>query len=235
MNRFLKVFLLICCITVVFISVSNINVSSRKGVDSQLYTIRMPLYLKVLDFLDRHFNYQLLVNSIITDKQSDEARVLSVFEWTHNNIKKMPEGLPVVDDHVWHIIIRGYGQSDQSCDVFTTLCNYAGIKAFYLLLNLPDSKKRVPLAFVLLSRKWYVFDPYNGVYFINSEGDLVDLEFMKSKKDWQMKLLNQSVHKHIDYETCLENIPELSNSVLYRANIQSPLNRLRFELKKWIK
>ena len=65
---------------------------------------------------------------------------MEIFIWTCENIRKQPDGLPVIDDHVWHIIIRGYGEPDQSSDVFTTLCNYAGIRAFYALASYAGSK-----------------------------------------------------------------------------------------------
>ena len=46
-----------------------------------------------------------------------KKKTLKIFIWTHKNIRKAPEGLPVIDDHVWHTIIRGYGINDQSSDV----------------------------------------------------------------------------------------------------------------------
>ncbi len=114
----------------------NINVTTEQCINYRCHSIRIPLYLKVLDFFDRHYHYKQLVREIIKNEKTDEGRVIKIFTWTYGNIRKVPSGFPVIDDHVWHIIIRGYGANDQFQDVFSTLCNYAGLEAnFYYLFN----------------------------------------------------------------------------------------------------
>ena len=128
----------------------NIKVTTRQGVNYQVHTIRIPLYLKILDFMDRHYNYKQLVQRIIKNEHDKQERVMKIFSWTYHNIRKQPEELPVVDDHVWHIIVRGYGVSDQSCDVFATLCNYTGIDAFFHSFKEEGKDEKITLSFAKL-------------------------------------------------------------------------------------
>ena len=111
----------------------NFTVTTQKGVNFKVQTIKIPLYLKALDFFDRHYNYKLITKRIIRDAQNEQDKAMKILEWTYKNIKRQPKELPVIDDHVWHIIVRGYGLNDQFSDVFTTLCNYAGMDAFFTL------------------------------------------------------------------------------------------------------
>lgn len=233
MKRFFIYFLVIIFMVTIVILVLNINATTQKGINYQWRSIKLPLYLKILDFFDRHYNYRQLVKSIIADAKTDEERVMKIFEWTYKNLKKSPDGFPVVDDHVWYIIVRGYGESDQLCDVFTTLCNYADIEAFYLLVSTADRKKRIPLGFVKLSRKWYIFDPYRGVYFKKPEGGLADIDFIKSNNSWIIE--TKGSESNIDYSIYFQSLPMIKKNVLNRANIQSPFNRIIFGFKKWIK
>src|SRR3989338_7277520 len=91
---------------IIAIVLLNIEVTSLQGINGQIHAIRMPLYLKMLDFFDRHYNYMLLTKRITGDARTDEEKTLKLLGWTHANIRKIPDGFPVVDDHVWHIIVR---------------------------------------------------------------------------------------------------------------------------------
>lgn len=212
----------------------NINVTMQRGINYQWQTIKLPLYLKILDFFDRHYNYKYLVKGIIKDVKEDEERVMKIFEWTHKNIRKVPVGLSIIDDHAWYIIVRGYGTDDQSSDVFTTLCNYAGINAFFSWISSQDNSSSIPLSFVKIGKKWYIFDPYRSVYFKNTQGDeLVDVETIKSKNLW---LVASSYKKEleIDYAIYFNNLASIEEIGLIRSNIQSPLKRIKYEIKKWL-
>jgi hypothetical protein len=63
---------------------------------------------------------------------TDQQKAKAIFEWKIKHIVKQPPQLPVIDDHPWHIIVRGYGMADQMADVFAVLSNYAGLKSFFL-------------------------------------------------------------------------------------------------------
>lgn len=210
----------------------SIEVTTKQGVDGDVRSIKIPLYLKILDFADRHYNYKALVKRITAGAKTDEEKAMRIFEWTSSNIKKNPPELPVLDDHVWHIIVRGYGVGDQSQDVFTTLCNYAGYDAFFSAVYVEKPKKGKILSFVKMGNSWKVFDAYNGVYFLNEEGVLAGVDDLLSGGWKAVSVSNGDISQ--DYKECFVNL----NAVDYdkwrtsRSAIQSPLRRLIFWLNK---
>lgn len=210
----------------------NLTVTTKQGVNYELRTIKLPLYLKLLDFFDRHYNYAYLVKNITQNSKSDKDRVVALLEWTYNNIKKRPQDLAVVDDHVWHTIIRGYGVEDQFSDVFSTLCNYAGIKAFYSWVNSSELSSRMTFSFVKIKNKWYVFDPYRDIYFVDKEGGLADINMLKSLEGGWMPSGVGDFLEPLNYASYFKNMSLPSDNGLSRANIQSPLNRFYYAIKK---
>lgn len=228
--RFCLVFFLIAG----SVTLLNIETTTRQGVNFEVSIIKIPIYLKVLDFFDRNYNYRNIVSKIIKKSDTPEERVMKLFSWTYNNIKRVPEGYPVVDDHVWHIIVRGYGTDDQHQDVFTTLCNYAGIDAFFDFIYSKDKIYMRPLSFVKLNNSWRIFDSYSSLYFRNNIGEIASLEDIKGG-DWQVFNAAGLVKQNSDYAQYFENLPFVKNIGLKRANIQSPLRRLIFEVQKYLK
>ncbi|TAN62098.1 hypothetical protein EPN16_02275 [bacterium] len=222
-------FLLIPAAGILFLL--NVNVTIRQGINGVVKDVRMPLYLKLLDFFDRHYNYLNLARAITHNADSEMDRAFKLFSWTIANIRKVPEGFPVVDDHVWHIIVRGYGASDQSQDVFTTLCNYSGLRSFFgLVYERPGAGKRKAFSFVKIDGDWRVFDAHAGVYFVDSRGKLSSISQISSG-DWQVK--NTFGNKtRTDYETYMANLEGINDTGFRRANIQSPVKRLLFEIKE---
>lgn len=231
-NKISKIFLWLSGFAVVIV-VLNFQSTTRQGVDYNVRTMKIPLYLKILDFFDRHYNYKTTVKRIIGDLKGDEEKALRIYEWTHRNIRENPPGYPVIDDHVWHIIVRGYGVDDQSNDVFSTLCNYAGLDAFYDWVNI-GNQDRIALSFVKINRLWRIFDPYNGVYFKNKKGELASIEDVLSG-NWQVQKLDALRVATVDYNKYLSGLRAIKGTGFLRANIQSPLRRLLYQLKRWLR
>lgn len=218
------------------IALLNMKVTMLQGVDYKVSRITLPLYLKVLNFYDRHYNYKWLAKRITGHLDTREDKVLRLFHWTHETIKPQPESLPVMDSHVWDVYVRGYGVSDNFHDLFSTLCNYIGTDAFFIKLYLRDTGKGINLSFVRIKRGWVVFDPYNGIYFRNHTGELATIEEI-IEQDWHIVKLSQTNFSETNYEQYIvENLPRIKkfSSRLIRANIQSPINRLRFQLHIWL-
>lgn len=225
----MKKYLIIFIVFLLIIFSFNINVTTRKGVNYAWSSVRIPLYLKLLDFFDRHYNYKYLVNEIVVPSQTEEDKVIKILEWVNRNILRPPKGLPLIDDHVWHIIVRGYGTSDQFSDVFTVLCNYAGMEAFFTGIYPSDKSRKRHFSFVKINKKWFVFDPYCGVYFKNKDtGGLVDLENIRSALVYSVA----NREEEVDYAQYFNSFPSIKEIGLNRANIQSPFRRLLFELNK---
>lgn len=231
MKKNLSVFIAAVLIVISLGSLLNRQTSIQQCVDYRCRAITMPLYLKLLDFFDRHYNYRHLVKSITKGANTEEEKIMKLFIWTHHNIRRLPKDLPVMDDHVWYTIVRGYGVNDQFSDVFTTLCNYSGIEAFFFTVSTIDKKESFPFAFVKVDKKWVIFDPYHGIYFINNSGGFVDLGDLKSN-NWRLRGLEKEAQGSLDYPALFANLGDIGNIGLTRSNIQSPLNRLRFEIKR---
>jgi hypothetical protein len=151
----------------VLVGVANIPTTTYQGVNFIVSPRTLPAYVKALDFVDRDANYRGLARQIVGQSSSDEARLRAVFDWTRANIRDTPAGFPVVDDHVWHIIVRGYGEDDQKADVFTTLLTYAGVPAYWIFIG---PRPELALSFVKMAGVWRVVDVGNGVMFRSRDG-----------------------------------------------------------------
>ena len=225
------VFLLFLC----SIALLNKKVTMLQGVDGKVLKITLPLYLKVLNFYDRHLNYKWLARQITGHLDTREDKILRLFHWTHETIKPQPESLPVMDGHPWDVYVRGYGCVDNIHDLFSTLCNYIGVDAFFTRFYARDTSS-INLSIVRIKRGWVVFDPYNGIYFRNNTGDLATIEEI-NEQNWHIVKLSQTDISKANYEQYIvENLPRIKRlgSSLIRANIQSPINRLRFQLHIWL-
>jgi len=206
-----------------------------QGVDYKVSSITLPLYLKVLNFYDRHLNYKWLAKRITGHLDTREDKILRLFHWTHETIKPQPESLPVMDSHVWDVYVRGYGVNDNFHDLFSTLCNYIGADAFFTTLYIKDSGRGIQLSFVRIKRGWVMFNPHKGFYFRNHTGDLATIEEI-IEQDWHIVTLAQTDISKANYEQYFdENLPYIEKiaSGFTRANTQSPINRLKYQLHKW--
>lgn len=232
-KRFL-LFLIILVLAASFF-ILNIEVTTRQGINYTVYTLKIPLYLKVLDFYDRHFNYKWLAHRIINGKITEEEKVIAVFNWTIENIARQPKELRTVDDHVWHIIVRGYGTHDQLSDVFTTLCNYSDIDAFFARFSNKDKASKMPLSFVRINERWRVFDPYNRSYFVRGDGSLASIKDI-ADGNWKVNIEKENMDepkvKYSDYITEILAIDLEKSHKWSRANIQSPVNRFFYGVFK---
>lgn len=231
-----KIFLISFLGLVCVIAFLNIQVTTRQGINYKVSTLKMPLYLKAIDFYDRNFNYKWLAQKITKDKNSDRDKVMAIFEWTTKNILQQPKELPVVDDHVWHIIVRGYGTGDQFSDVFTTLCNYAGFEAFFYRLANKEGSRRITFSFVRICDKWHIFEPAAGIYFLNYSGAFVPVADM-AQKNWTPVCIGGALEPEKDYTDYFREISLIDFAKIHRysrANIQSPINRFIYGIRKYL-
>jgi hypothetical protein len=156
--------------------VANLEVSTRQGVNFEVSSHRMPLYLKAFEFLDRDAQYKQLAGEITDGVRSEQGRLVAIFDWMARRIQPAPLGWPVIDDHILNIIIRGYGTSDQRADVFATLLTYAGVPAFWQNVKAAATGDGVVLTFARVDGRWVVADAANGFLFRNDTGDLATAE-----------------------------------------------------------
>ena len=226
------IFLLFLC----SIALLNKKVTMLQGVDYKVSRITLPLYLKVLNFYYRHYNYKWLANQITGHLDIKEDKILRLFHWTHETIKPQPESLPIMDGHVWDIYIRGYGTRANFHDIFSTLCNYIGTDAFFTVLNSKGRGRDIMLSFVRIKRGWVAFDPHRGIYFRNHTGGLATIEEMH-EQDWHIVTLAQTdISKAYCKQYFDENLPPMIEKIgsgFTRANTQLPINRLKLQLHRW--
>lgn len=204
--------------------------TTMQGIDYKVRSESLPLHLKIFDFFNRHYHYKLLANAIIGSAKTGEEKVLAILKWTYANIKRQPKELPVIDDHVWHIIIRGYGVDDQFQDVFSTLCNYAGIPAFLTTVKSSENGDEKWLSFVKLKNGWTVFDSYNGIYFKTDTGAIAYLDDIQSGNWTTISIAADKKMNYNKYISGMKNI-NYENWKYSRPAIQSPIRRVLFWLK----
>jgi len=207
----------------------------------------IPVYLKILNFYDRHFNYKYLAEKITIGAKSRHDRVLSLAAWVHNNIRKIPNGVDVVDSHPWTIIQRRLGEPDQFSDILSVLLVYSGVESFFREIDtkavLPLYKRgEYPLTFFKIKDIRSVLDPYQGVYFVDEKGNFASLSDLREGR-WKMvnfeNKLVQDESLFQFYSKLLSLLPsssEINRTNIYgrggRANIQSPTGRFLYEIHK---
>jgi hypothetical protein len=163
MKKFIIKLLLIVLTVVLVATILNVSVITKQGVNYKVREIRMPLYLKLLDYVDRHYNYKNLVVNILGDTRDDGAKAIKILNWVNANVRKNPAELPVIDDHPLNILIRGYGERDQFEDIFTILCTYAKMKAFYGMFR-NNSGGYYFVSFVKVNGRWCPISAYARTY-----------------------------------------------------------------------
>jgi len=153
-------------------------VTTRVGIDYQWSERRIPLYEKAVNFLSRDLQTRRLVRELTAGASGEEEKLLQMFSWVTAAIRPVPEGFPVVDDHIFHIMVRGYGAEDQRTEVFATLAGYAGFRASVARLQAPSgaSEGFVFVALVQGRANTYVFDINNRIVFKDEHGRLADVE-----------------------------------------------------------
>ncbi|MCX5677975.1 MAG: transglutaminase-like domain-containing protein [Candidatus Omnitrophica bacterium] len=232
-SKKMRRFLLLLILAAAAAAVLTIDVSIKQGVDGRVREIHMPLYAKGAEFLTRHLEYIRLAKDVTAGCSTDEQKVLAILKWTRENIKEIPPGMPVIDDHILNIIIRGYGVQEQFQDVFTTLCAYSGVPAFWGRVYGEDRKVKYTLSFVTLDKKLRVFDAYYGKYFRNKEGKIASVEDISGDHSIVSGGDVDSIFiKGVPYKTFYYNLDQIEEQMKFRTQKQMPLRRILFEFGK---
>ncbi len=222
----LIIFILILSIFII----GNINVSIRQGIDGHYRSVYMPLYVKWTQFLARHYEYARLSSDITKGCKTDEAKVLAILDWTRHNIKDVPAGFSLVDDHILTIIVKGYGSPAQHQDVFTALCAYSNIPAFWRTIYDSAHRSKYYLSFVRINGKWCVFDAYNVVYFRNKTGGIASVEDIIADES----LIGGYNYDRIkagglSYKDFYRNLTPVEKPWISRPEKQMPIPRIMYE------
>ena len=211
------------------------EVTTQQGLNFEVSTHRLPLYLKAFQFIDRSVQYSQISEEVTRDAVSDTDRVLKIFEWTERRIMDTPEGWPVVDDHILHIIIRGHGVTDQQADVFATLATYSGVPTFWAKVRAAEpSGPGIILSFALVDGQWRVFDMFNKVIFRLRAGELATMDDLAGHPELvpaHVRGLDVDGVMYADIVTGA-TMPTIPSPL--RAELQMPLARLWYEMKRLV-
>lgn len=222
--------LIILGVMAVFISsygILNMEVSIQQGRDFVVSPVKMSLYMKIIDFWTRYNHHKLLVKNITKDCKSDREILEVLFKWTSTNIRPVPHGFPIFDDHVDNIIIRGYGTDDQSADVFTTLITVAGLKGGIYLTKIFPEKYVHAVSIVELNNRLLLFDTYYNLYFLNKDGDIASLDEIRDDIDIVKRVANGfKIEDKYEYVRFFQGLKPVNNLGWTKADMQMPLNRL---------
>ena len=205
-------------------------VTTKQGVNYEVSTHRIPLYLKTLEFVDRSAQYQQIADEVAGDATTDTERAIKAFDWTRRHIKPTPDGWTVVDDHLLNIITRGYGMPDQQADVFATIATYEGVPAFWRTVRLPATRIGLILTFVKIGGGWTVFDVADGVVFRDSHGNLATLDDLRGHAELVPERVRTLELQGISYVDFMTRAPMPPIPRPLRAELQMPSTRLRYEL-----
>lgn len=231
--RLPKRFLFACLILSSLLGLLVLPATTRQGYNAKVTTRHIPLMIKAMDFLVRDYEYRDLATRLTRGLTVDEEKADAVLRWTQDHIRPVPAGWPVVDDHISHIMIRGYGQEDQMADVFTTLATYSGVPSFWKIAWDRRKPGFLTLSFVKIGGRWTVWDVAAGVAFRDAKGRLLSVEELSLNP----KLLDQAItrvpHRANSYPFHVRaGLSRFGVPGTLRAEKQMPLRRIVFELKK---
>lgn len=233
LKRFRGILGVVVVVTGVLV-VACIPAATKQGVNYQLSIHSIPLYLKAFEFLNRHAHYTQLARQITHGCKDDEARAMAIWSWTRQHIQPTPNGWPIIDDHVYHIIIRGHGKPDQMADVFTTLTTYAGTDAFWQALDVrPETTGTdVLFSFVRIDGEWRVFDVSENLVFRDPQGRLASIPQLLEHPEWIRHLAGPDREGRPPYEQAMARLAPFHTPRFLRAKAQMPLSRMAYEIWK---
>lgn len=151
---------------------------TRWGVDYVYYSQDLPLFQKAIDFASRDFQTRRLLERIDGSGLSDSATARALFVWTRENVRDVPDGMPIVDDHVFNILVRGYGAPDQQAEAFALLTAYSDLPSSSGLIEVEGAGYLLTL--VEISGEWHPFDVPNGLVFTTRDDELASLPLLLS-------------------------------------------------------
>ena len=214
------------------VTLSSLPVTTKQGVNFKVSTKAIPLYMKAMSFIDRHCQYRLLAREVTQGVSSDRERAMALFEWTRQHVRPQPHELPVIDDHVLHIIIRGYGAEDQMADVFTTLLTYAGVPAFWRFVEFEGTPGCVVLSFARVDGRWVTFDVANGLVFADTQHRLIDVHELINHPELVQQTTGALAPHGIPYWKYVEQLRPFRVPGVLRAQKQMLGLRVVYEVQR---
>lgn len=201
------------------------------GIDYSVVSYELPLYQKAIAFVHRDLEMRALTRRIVGDTRGAETVAFKLLEWTHAAVRPVPRGFPLIDDHPYHIIVRGYGKVDQAADAFVNLAAYAGIPARLLFARGTDGGYLYAFGALEIDHGWRLFDVREQIAFRRPSGELALIDELRAEPALTASLPSPSEGPGLGYP---ELIAALNLSPVRPVEQQMPLDRLRYELLRLV-
>lgn len=219
-------------VAAVLVAVAEQPSTTEVYVDFKPQPVTQPLYAKVLAFVDRDVEMRLLSERIVGDARDDEEKAERILRWTAANIRPTPPGMPIVDDHPYGIVVRGYGQADQAADVFANLAAYAGMPGGLVYSKRPNGSNYYAFGVIRIAAADRVFDVREGRALRRRDGALATVEELKADPSMLDGLPAPAAANGATYRVL---IASLESGTIRRPSNQMPLSRILDEFGKLIR
>jgi hypothetical protein len=213
-------------IVVLALSVGQIPTTGLEGVDERMVVHRMPLWEKAAKFYIRHREFQHWAEEAAGGETDPKRRVLRLMDWTRHEVKPIQPGMPFVDDHISHIVLRHYGNDGQLSEVFTALTTYTGNEGRWEASRPAGASARVSLCFVEVEGRWWVLDVWNGSWFETPTGQIAAIQDFAHPERLQRRGSAPEVLGGVPYLSYFQNVEGVFMRSFSRARGQMPWTRL---------
>ncbi len=208
--------------------VGHLPTTTRILVDYQPQSYTLPLYAKAMEFVSRDVEMRGVAERVAGAIPDSEGRASALLDWTHEHVRPVPAGFPVVDDHPYNIVVRGYGTYDQAADVFANLCAYVGIPGGLVFSR--DERGGALYAFAVeqIGGAPRVFDVREGRALRDRDGRLASLDGLRSDPALLPDLPPPAEAHGVSYSRLLARLDSGPHRDPYDQMLLSrPLNALR--------
>ena len=90
MNKIKFITFSILTLALILFTLLNFDTTKKILVNDHPIEYKIPIYLKIFNFFNRHYNYKYFVKKINANKYSKEEIIINTSKWVHQNIKKIP-------------------------------------------------------------------------------------------------------------------------------------------------
>lgn len=222
-SRKAQLLAIVAVLAVALVVVARTPTTSEVYVNFEPRPITEPLYAKVVAFIDRDIQMRQLSLRIVGDASDPVEKADRLLHWTHDNIRPTPTGLPIVDDHPYSIVIRGYGQPDQAADVFANLAAYAGMNGGLVYSKRPNGFNYYVFAVIRINGADRVFDVREGRALRRPDGGLATVDELKADPSILDGLPPPDAAGGVPYSVLIAN---LDSGTIRRPSNQMPLWRI---------
>ena len=199
------------------------------GVNHVVSRSSVPLWKKAAEFIERDDHLRTAAHLALAHVSGDEQKAFAALQWTRAGITLAPPDRPIIDDHIWNVIERGYGQADQLADVFTTLLTYEGVPSYWREIG--RSPMTVPLSYVWIGERWRVFDVARGIAFRTASETLATPTDIAADSGIVRRAAQEAAAADVDsYVARFDGYQPPDRPDILRAELQMPRRRLIFEL-----